>query len=114
MAAELKLHAQKAGNGIVRLIAGGTLSYHTADGLERELQRWFAQECNTVALDLGGIEALSSAGAAMLVGLARVAQERGGKIFLARPSAAVSRTLETMDLLPLFHVVADAKEALAK
>ena len=60
-----------------------------------------------VALDLGGVPFMNSAGMAVLVQLQRMAAPRGVEVALVTPSSAVVRPLQLTGLWRRFEVVDD-------
>lgn len=60
-----------------------------------------------VVLDLQGVTFIDSSGMRSLLDLARVVQEAGRPLALLRPSAAVTRLLDLVDLRHRFAEVSD-------
>lgn len=64
-----------------------------------------ASGATDVAVDLSDVTFIDSAGVGVMVMLGRLAQERGGRVTLLRPVAAVRRVLVVLGLESRFDIV---------
>jgi len=90
-------------SAIVRVGVRGTLSFETYEKLEATLLGLIDRGHSSWVIDLRGVERLTTVAAAGLVGLLRVAQDRGGSVFVVEPTEAIIAIfaeLEIADLMP--------------
>jgi anti-sigma B factor antagonist len=71
------------------------------------------RESPRVAFDLGVADYLSSSGVAILVGIKRRVDARGGHLYLARVHPVVQDLLRIMKLTQYFQFVPEVKDAFA-
>ena len=80
---------------------------------ESSLQAEMEQGRVNVALDLSGVEFMSSAGLRVLVNARKTVKNAGGRIVIAQPSPQVTETLEIAGLEILFEQFPDRETAIA-
>ncbi|MGB2895831.1 MAG: STAS domain-containing protein [Anaerolineales bacterium] len=91
----------------------GRVDSVTYSEFESVLQAELEQGRVNVALDLSGVEFISSAGLRVLVNARKTVKNAGGKIVIAQPSQQVSETLEIAGLEVLFEQFPDRETAIA-
>lgn len=99
---DLKTHVTPTGWTVVAL--KGRLDAHTAPVAGPALER-AAGRSTRVALDLAGLEYLSSAGLRILLGLLKDGEARGGRVVLLRPGPTVHEVLEISGFTELLQVL---------
>lgn len=87
----------------------GRLDAHTAPGLEPQLAER-ARANPKLALDLRGLDYLSSAGLRLLLGVHRASEAAGGTVRLLAPGPSVLEVLEVSGFTSLFTVAASDAE----
>ena len=85
----------------------------TYSEFESALQAEMEQGKVNIALDLSGVDFISSAGLRVLVNSRKTVKNAGGKIVIAQPSQQVKETLEIAGLEVLFEQFPDRETAIA-
>ena len=96
---------------IVRV--AGYLDAHTFEQLEEAMSDLFGKKNYRVIVDLSKVQYISSAGAGVFIGALSEAQEHNGNIVLMNPTPNVREVFDLLGLTQIFHIVQDAKTALA-
>jgi anti-sigma B factor antagonist len=98
--------------GAIRVALSGRMDAAGVDRIEPRLLAGIVHGGKNVAVDLAGVDFVSSLGIRMLLGAAKALQPRSAKLVLygARPLVAESLNLAVKGLIPL---VADESQALA-
>ena len=91
----------------------GRVDSVTYSEFENSLQAEMDQGRVNIALDLSGVEFISSAGLRVLVNARKNVKTAGGKIIIAQPSQQVIETLEIAGLEVLFEQFPDREAAIA-
>ncbi|HUS84236.1 MAG: STAS domain-containing protein [Anaerolineales bacterium] len=91
----------------------GRVDSVTYGEFESSLQAEMEQGRVNVALDLSGVEFMSSAGLRVLVNARKTVKNAGGRIVIAQPSPQVTETLEIAGLEILFEQFPDRETAIA-
>jgi anti-sigma B factor antagonist len=99
--ASFRASAHEAGSAVV-IVAEGELDLV---GAPRLLDAMPAEGTTRVVLDLGGVQFMDSSGLRSLLEARQSCIEAGRPFAIARPSVAVSRVLELVDLSSEFEVV---------
>ena len=94
------------------LVLRGSLDIDTAPALKANLNRLVERPAPRVVVDLGGLDFCDSMGVGVLVTAHATAQERGGWVRLAAPSAVLRRVLDTLGLTDFLSLHADVDAAL--
>ncbi|MBW2699554.1 MAG: anti-sigma factor antagonist [Deltaproteobacteria bacterium] len=90
-------------DGVIRLSISGRLDRHSAPAVMDWIRAWLPKGDEKVGLDLGRVEHLDSAGAAILAESMQMARAKGCSLELVKVSDAARRTLEILryqDTLP--------------
>ncbi len=85
----------------------------TYSEFESVLQAEMEQGRVNIALDLSGVDFISSAGLRVLVNARKTVKNAGGRIVIAQPSKQVTETLEIAGLEVLFEQFPDRETAIA-
>jgi anti-anti-sigma factor len=94
------------------LILRGSLDIDTAPALKANLNRLVERPAPQVVVDLAGLDFCDSMGVGVLVTAHGRAQERGGWVRLAAPSAFLRRLFDTLGLTPHLSLHPDVDTAL--
>jgi phospholipid/cholesterol/gamma-HCH transport system permease protein len=93
-------------DGQTRLVIQGRLDRESAPAVLQWIQAWLPRRAERVGLDLSGVEALDSAGVAVLAESLEIARSRSCRLELVKVSEAARRTLE------MFHLHGESETAL--
>lgn len=99
--------------GIVVLVLTGALDAHTFDHFEGTLQDFFSRGCYRLAMDLSGIEYISSAGVGVFFSALTEAREHAGNIVLINISTSVRDVFNLLGLGQMFTLVDNRAAAIA-
>lgn len=102
---------EKLPDGIVLLTVRGFLDAHTFEELERTINDLFENGVYRIAVDLSGLDYISSAGAGVFIGAIGTAQENDGNIILMRPSSNVKEVFDLLGLSQIFTFKENRDEA---
>jgi anti-sigma B factor antagonist len=94
------------------LVLRGSLDIDTAPALKANLTRLVERPAPHVVVDLSGLDFCDSMGVGVLVTAHAKAQENGGWVRLAAPSAFLGRLLETLGLAGFMSMHTDVDAAL--
>lgn len=83
----------------------GRVDGHTAPDFETACQTQVARGAHWLALDLGGVPYMSSAGLRVLLATLKAVKAQGGGLSLVRPQPGVREVLEISGFLNIFTVV---------
>ncbi len=97
-----------------KVIMVGRLDSTTVGGVEAPFTAAVASSGRNAALDLRGLEFLSSLGIRLLLSAARVVHRRGGKIVLFGAQPMVAEVLSAMALDEVLPMVGTEAEALSR
>jgi anti-anti-sigma factor len=93
---------EKMPSGVIVLTVRGFLDAHTFEELERTINDIFEAGVYKLAVDLSGLDYISSAGAGVFIGAIGTAQENEGNIILMRPSPNVKEVFDLLGLSQIF------------
>jgi anti-sigma B factor antagonist len=94
------------------LVAEGRIDSASAEDLEAAIEAATGRDASNLALDMKGVEFLSSSGLRVLLNALKTLQEKGGNLCLARPSQRVRESLEIAGLAPFFDIYPDRESAI--
>ena len=97
--------------GVVLLSVKGFLDAHTFEELEKTINDIFEEGCYKLAVDLSGLDYISSAGAGVFIGAIGTAQENDGNIVLMKPSPNVREVFDLLGLSQIFPFSNDVEGA---
>jgi len=104
---------EKSPVGIIFLTVRGFLDAHTFEELEKTINDIFEEGQYKLAVDLAGLDYISSAGAGVFIGAIGTAQENDGNIILMKPSPNVKEVFDLLGLSQIF-TFKDTREEAAK
>ena len=104
---------EKLGDTVTVLSVKGFLDAHTFEELEKTINELFEEGNYKLAVDLSGLDYISSAGAGVFIGAIGTAQENDGNIILMRPSPNVKEVFDLLGLSQIF-TFKDTREDAAK
>ena len=107
-----KILKEKVEEGIVILTVQGFLDAHTFEELEKTINDLFDGGVYRLAVDLSGLDYISSAGAGVFIGAIGTAQENDGNIILMRPSPNVKEVFDLLGLSQIFTFKETRDEAI--
>ena len=93
---------EKLTGGVILLSVKGFLDAHTFEELEKTINDIFEDGIYKLAVDLSGLEYISSAGAGVFIGAIGTAQENDGNIILMKPSPNVNEVFDLLGLSQIF------------
>lgn len=102
---------EKLPEGVVLLTVRGFLDAHTYEELEKTVNEIFEAGTFKLAVDLSGLDYISSAGAGVFIGAIGTAQENDGNIILMRPSPNVKEVFDLLGLSQIFTFKDTREEA---
>lgn len=102
---------EKIDEDIVILTVRGFLDAHTFEELEKAINDLFDGGTYRLAVDLSGLDYISSAGAGVFIGAIGTAQENDGNIILMRPSSNVKEVFDLLGLTQIFTFKDSREEA---
>ncbi len=111
-AGELDMDVERLGSAAVVRVRGSA-GMEEADRFRRQLEELAEQPIAIIALDLAGLEFISSAGLGALISAHKKASPHDGRIRLVNPQPLILRVLEMTRLTSVFEVFGTLEEALA-
>ena len=108
-----QIQKEKLQEGIMLVTVRGFLDAHTYEELEKTINGVFESGVYKLAVDLSGLDYISSAGAGVFIGAIGTAQENDGNIVLMRPSSNVKEVFDLLGLSQIF-TFKDSREEAAK
>ena len=106
----LDIQILPATKGSQRVTLAGRLDTNTYEDLDEKLAPLLTRELQTLVLDLGALEYISSAGIRSIL-QARKALFPGGKVLAVNPQAQIRKVLDMVQALPLGEIFATSAEA---
>ncbi|MBI4565479.1 MAG: STAS domain-containing protein [Planctomycetes bacterium] len=97
--------------GITLFTVQGFLDAHTFEELAKEMSDVFASGVFKLAVDLSGLEYISSAGAGVFIEAIGTAQQNDGDIVLLRPSPSVKEVFDLLGLSQIFTIKESREDA---
>jgi anti-anti-sigma factor len=104
---------EKLHGGVVLLSVKGFLDAHTFEELEKTINDIFEEGSYKLAVDLSGLDYISSAGAGVFIGAIGTAQENDGNNILMRPSPNVKEVFDLLGLSQIFTFKDNREDAAA-
>ena len=102
---------EKLSEGVVLLTIRGFLDAHTFEELEKTINDLFDGSSYKLAVDLSGLDYISSAGAGVFIGAIGTAQENSGNIILMKPGPNVKEVFDLLGLSQIFTFKDSREEA---
>ncbi|RBP25047.1 anti-anti-sigma factor [Marinobacter pelagius] len=106
----LSISCDKPGGGVLTVTLAGQLNSDTAQQLQEALNDHLDQSIRMVAIDLGEVGFISSAGLRVIFRLLKQTKARGGQVSVSRMSPGVRKVFEIVQVLPDLTVFADQEE----
>jgi anti-sigma B factor antagonist len=103
---------EKLSEGVVLLTIRGFLDAHTFEELEKTINDLFDGSSYKLAVDLSGLDYISSAGAGVFIGAIGTAQENSGNIILMKPGPNVKEVFDLLGLSQIFTFKEGRDEAI--
>ncbi len=95
-----------------RVVIAGRLDTHTYAELDEALVPVLGDPgVNTLLLDLGGLEYISSAGIRSLFKARKALATRGGKVLIANPQPQIRKVFDMVKAVPMNEIFASVEEA---
>jgi anti-sigma B factor antagonist len=108
---ELEIQTENVGD-VALVVAKGFLDSHTFEQMEDTINALFEEGVFKIAVDVGGVEYISSAGAGVFIGALSCANDNGGNVVLLNPTPNVQEVFDLLGLSQLFTIVNDKEKAL--
>ena len=99
-------------NGPMVLRVRGAIDAHTYGEFESVITGLLSRGVYKVAVELGEVEYLASAGVGVLISALSRAQEHGGSIVLMHPTESVLGVLDVLGMTHVFDIVDDDADAI--
>jgi len=109
----LRIKTQRVADGVAYIKAVGFLDAHTFVQMEEEIVKLFNMRIYKLAVDLSGLEYISSAGAGVFISNVGEATANGGNIVFIKPSEPVREVFDLLGLTQIFQIFETKEEALA-
>ena len=110
LSGDLQLDFEERG-GVLALRVGGVAAVEVVGQLSRTLQEAAARRPRLLAVDLTGLNFISSTGLGSLVASHVACQKNGTIMVLIRPKPYIRGVLEITSLSKLFHICESLEEA---
>ncbi|MCX7702559.1 MAG: STAS domain-containing protein [Planctomycetota bacterium] len=107
----IKIKTQKTADGVAYIKVVGFLDAHTFVQMEEEIVKLFNARIYKVAVDLSGLEYISSAGAGVFISNVGEATANGGNIVFINPSEPVREVFDLLGLTQIFQIFETKEEA---
>jgi anti-sigma B factor antagonist len=103
--ARLRVALEAHAHGLIAARVSGSLDIASTAELDAELSHALAAgPCETLVLDLHGVDVLDSTGLRALWTIRHATREVGARLVLRRPSRAVLHVLEAAGLTAMFEI----------
>ena len=112
---DLEIRAADQGGFFAVQVACGTLNDHTATSFNKLMEGVVNRSSGNIAIALGGVGSITSAGLSALVGVARACNEQGGRCVLCDVPDDIARIIRTTRLdkiAPIAGSIDDARKVL--
>ena len=90
----MQIDAEKLDGGITKVRLAGRMDIQGTSAIETRFTAYTVADKGAVVVDMAGVTFLASIGIRALILAAKALQQRGGRIALMNPDAAVRRVLE--------------------
>lgn len=97
---------------ILKIVVNGRLDLEGTQAIDLKLAALTATKRTAILVDMTKVGFLASIGIRTLLTAAKVASNRGGKLFLVNPQPSVRNVLDRSDLSSLIAVYPDLESAL--
>ena len=101
----------RTATGVDVLVSGNGATARPRERFEKTVNGVFESGVYKLAVDLSGLDYISSAGAGVFIGAIGTAQENDGNIILMRPSANVKEVFDLLGLSQIFTFKESRDEA---
>ncbi|MBK9975515.1 MAG: STAS domain-containing protein [Planctomycetes bacterium] len=109
---EFEINLEALANNVTLIHVAGWLDAHTFEYMEQTINNLFDEGKVRLAVDLGSVEYISSAGAGVFIGTLSASHERGGDIVLMNPTEPVREVFDMLGLSQVFKFAQTPAEAL--
>ena len=109
--AELELEIVSKDKGMALIRLEGFLDAHTFEKLDNALQDLLDEKIVNIAVNLCGVEYISSAGAGVFIGAMAQAQESAGNIVLVNPTDNVQEVFDLLGVSQIFTILETDEDA---
>ena len=110
--ADFSVDVKLVGADTAAISIHGFLDANTFEDFDSALNRLFEDSIYKIAIDFGGLEYVSSAGAGVLIGASSIARENGGEIVIVGAKGEVKEVFELLGINRLFKIVGDMSRGL--
>lgn len=110
---EFEINLEELSPEVTLMSVAGWLDAHTFESLEKAIANLFREGHVRLAVDLGGVEYISSAGAGVFIGTLTAGREKGGDIVLMNPTESVREVFDMLGLSQVFKFAYSPQEAIA-
>ncbi|MBU4376368.1 MAG: STAS domain-containing protein [Candidatus Omnitrophica bacterium] len=109
MALDIKVVKKK--NYVYNIELAGSLDSETYQELEDEITEINDDNIRALALDMGGVDYLSSAGIRVIISTEKALKRKQAAFAIINLQPQIKRVLDVMKILPIFNIFDDMGEA---
>jgi anti-sigma B factor antagonist len=110
---EFEINIEDISPQVTLVTVGGWLDAHTFESMEKAIANLFRDGKVRLAVDLGNVEYISSAGAGVFIGTLTSGRAMGGDIVLMNPTSSVREVFDMLGLSQVFKFAYTHQEAIA-
>lgn len=109
----MKVTVINIGNGILKVVLNGSMNEPGVLEVESQFYEIMKLKMTKVIIDLKDVNFLNSRGIRFLIFAAKLLHEKGGKLVLVNPPAAVEETMKTVAVDTIVPIAPDLNTAIA-
>jgi anti-anti-sigma factor len=109
----MKVVVINIGNGILKVVLTGSMNEVGVLEVESQFNEIMKLKMTKIIFDLKDVSSMNSRGIRALVFSAKLLGEKGGKLVLVNPSAAVEETIKTAGVDAIVPIAPDLNAAIA-
>lgn len=110
---EFEINIEELSPEVTLVTVGGWLDAHTFESMEQAISNLFEEGKVRLAVDLGNVEYISSAGAGVFIGTLTSGRAKGGDIVLMNPTSSVREVFDMLGLSQVFKFAYTHQEAIS-
>jgi len=110
---EFEINIEALSPDVTLVSVAGWLDAHTFESMEKAIANLFKEGRVRLAVDLGNVEYISSAGAGVFIGTLTSGRAKGGDIVLMNPTSSVREVFDMLGLSQVFKFAYTPQEAVA-
>ena len=107
----LDIQILPAAKGSQRVALAGRLDTNTYEDLDEKLTPLLTRNLQTLVLDLGALEYISSAGIRSIFKARKALGGHGGKVLVVNPQAQIQKVFDVVKAVPMNEIFSSTAEA---